>query len=262
MYIPEIIKTIINNKPFSLDTKGKSGATILMFPEYVLKIEDYSPEVIRENEVSIWLEGKIRVPSTIQVVQENGKVYRLMERLRGKDLSSPCFLENPSLLLDLATRAFEILSSVDITSCPSERTLDICLKEAEERVRNNKVDVLDLDPHIFCKGGFSSPEELLEWLYENKIEEERGFIHGDLCLPNIFLLEDGNLAFIDLGRSGIGDSANDIALLSRSIENNVSGRYNGGVSYPGYREEMLFKKLGIKKDEEKLRYFLLLDELF
>ena len=59
------------------------------------------------------------------------------------------------------------LSNVDISDCPSCRSLDICLKEAEERVEKNLVDVEDTDPSTFGKGGFSSPEKLLEWLMDN-----------------------------------------------------------------------------------------------
>ena len=185
-----------------------------------------------------------------------------MKRIRGKDISSPSFLENPEFLLDLCAEAYETLSNVDISDCPSCRSLDICLKEAEERVEKNLVDVEDTDPSTFGKGGFSSPEKLLEWLMDNKPDEEKSFIHGDFCLPNIILGENGDIGFIDLGRSGVGDKYNDIALLSRSLKSNFSGHYNGGKQYPGYREEMLFERLGIRKDEEKVRYYLLLDELF
>ena len=262
MYIPQSIKTIIGKDSYTLDTKGKSGATVMMLTDYVLKIEDYGTEGVRECGISSWLEGKLRVPSTIEIVEENGKIYRLMERLKGKDLSSPCFLYNPSLLIDVCGKAYEALSSVDISTCPFTRNLDVCLEEAEERVENGKVDLDDVDPQTFGKGGFASPEALLMWLMDNKIEEEPAFMHGDLCLPNIFLLDDGDIAFIDLGRSGVGDRANDVALLSRSIKSNFLGSYNGGISYPGYNEKMLFERLGIKKDEEKIRYYLLLDELF
>ena len=262
MYIPEVIKNNIVNKPYTFDSKGKSGAVIMMFHDAVLKIEKASDEVRREERVISWLGSSLYVPSTIMSVEENGTIYRLMERIRGKDLSSPCFLETPTLLLDLCARAYEALFSIEISDCPSCRSLDICLKEAEERVENNLVDVDDTDPSTFGKGGFSSPEKLLEWLIDNKPEEEKSFIHGDFCLPNIILGENGDIGFIDLGRSGVGDRYNDIALLSRTLKSNYEGRYNGGKQYTGYREEMIFERLGVKKDEDKVRYYLLLDELF
>ncbi|MBQ5323467.1 MAG: hypothetical protein J6J07_08525, partial [Oscillospiraceae bacterium] len=63
------------------------------------------------------------------------------------------------------------------------------------------------------------------------------------------------------GRMGIADRYQDIALCYRSLHHNFSGIY-GGKPYSGYDESMLFEALGIKPDFEKIRYYILLDELF
>lgn len=59
--------------------------------------------------------------------------------------------------------------------------------------------------------------------------------------------------FIDLGRSGKADKWYDIAFCVRSIRDN-------------YREEkyvkLFFDLLGIEPDWEKIKYYILLDELF
>ena len=55
MYIPDSIKSYISNKPYTLDSKGKSGAVIMMFHDAVLKIEEVSEEVRREERVVSWL---------------------------------------------------------------------------------------------------------------------------------------------------------------------------------------------------------------
>lgn len=96
-------------------------------------------------------------------------------------------------------------------------------------------------------------------------EEDPVFSHGDYCLPNLFLKEGKVSGYMDLGRSGIADRYQDIALCYRSLKHNYSGRYGGKVYTqlnPDFRPESLFEELGIEPDWEKIRYYILLDELF
>lgn len=75
------------------------------------------------------------------------------------------------------------------------------------------------------------------------------------------LSEDKLTGVIDLGRAGVADPWIDIALCSRSLEHNYNGFY-GGKHYEGYKNTMLFEALGIRPDWERIRYYILLDELF
>ena len=62
-------------------------------------------------------------------------------------------------------------------------------------------------------------------------------------------------------RCGVADRYQDIALCYRSLLNNYSGAYGGKV-YPTFHPERLFEELGLAPDWEKVRYYILLDELF
>ena len=105
-----------------------------------------------------------------------------------------------------------------------------------------------------------SKEEILSWLEENKPDCQRVLTHGDFCLPNVFLENGAFSGFLDLGRSGFGDRWTDIAILWRSLRDNFGGHY--GEAVPGFDPDELFVALGIEKDEKRLRYYLLMDELF
>ncbi|MBQ8395417.1 MAG: hypothetical protein IJX54_00285, partial [Oscillospiraceae bacterium] len=61
--------------------------------------------------------------------------------------------------------------------------------------------------------------------------------------------------------TGVGDKWRDIALCYRSLKHNFDGTYGGKV-YTDFDADMLFDALGIEKNEEKFRYYILLDELF
>lgn len=102
---------------------------------------------------------------------------------------------------------------------------------------------------------------LLSWLEANRPEEELVLSHGDFCLPNIFLEKEKLSGFIDLGRMGLADKWQDIALCYRSLKHNFEGYYGGKV-YEGFDPDILFEALGIEPDWQKLNYYILLDELF
>ena len=154
-----------------------------------------------------------------------------------------------------------MLWNVDIKECPCIRDLDVVLKEARLRVDSNLVDLDNVEPTTFGEGGFENPKHLLEWLESNRPVFEPVLSHGDYCLPNIFLKNGQITGFIDLGKTGIGDKWNDIALCYRSLKHNFDGTYGGKV-YEDFNPDVLFEKLGLEPDWDKINYYLLLDELF
>jgi len=98
------------------------------------------------------------------------------------------------------------------------------------------------------------------WLEAHQPEEDLVLSHGDYCLPNIFGNKNQLSGFIDIGRMGIADRWQDIALCYRSLRDNMNGSYGGKVY--DFNPNLLFEALKIEKNEEKLNYYLLLDELF
>ena len=171
------------------------------------------------------------------------------------------FLERPQELAARLAEAIRMLWSVDVSDCPRCRDLDAELKEARIRVEKHLVNVDQVEPTTFGPGGFKDPGQLLDWLEHNRPDYEPVLSHGDLCLPNI-LIDHGRISgLIDLGYTGIGDKWRDIALCYRSLRWNAEGAFGGRI-YPDTRAERLFEALGIAPDPEKIRYYLLLDELF
>ena len=261
MQIPPKIKLLIDNKQYTVDDVGMSGNQVLIFEDMVLKIEDDPISARKQVQIMKWLEDKILVPRVIEYEEESSKCYLLMSKIGGKMSCDEYYLENADILLKALADGLQMLWKVDISGCPVVRDLDIVLNEARLRVENNLVDVDNVDPETFGKNGFESPRHLLEWLENNRPAVEPVFSHGDYCLPNIFL-EDGQVSgFIDLSRAGVGDKWNDIALCYRSLKHNFSGMY-GGKMYEDFNADKLFEALGIEPDWEKIKYYLLLDELF
>ena len=171
----------------------------------------------------------------------------------------PYYMERPQELIPKLAEAMEMLWSIDVSDCPRHRTIDAELEEARYRVENRLVDLENAEPSTFGAGGFRAPEDLLHWLEHNRPTYEPVLSHGDFCLPNLFTDGERFTGFIDVGRVGAGDRWMDLALGWRSLKHNSDGHYG---SYPSIDPDDLFRAAGIPKDPERLRYYLLLDELF
>lgn len=262
IWLPDSIRAAVQNKPCTEDNVGMSGSRIFIFDDKVLKIQKHSAETDNEFRVIEWLNGRLPVPEIIEYEVKDGMAYCFMTRICGKMACDESYMMEPDTLVEIAAQAMEMLWSVDISDCPCDASLDIKLEAAKYNVENSLVDIENTEPETFGRGGFASPEELLLWLCANRPEEEPVFSHGDFCLPNIFADKNKVTGFIDLGRTGIADKWQDIAICYRSLKHNFEGAYNGGKPYRGYSPEMLFERLQIAPEPEKLRYYILLDELF
>lgn len=260
MYIPQLIQKMIENKEYTIDQTGMSGSSILMFDDCVLKIQPFNKEVESEIDMMQWLAHTNLIPKVILHITENNKSYLLMTRMDGKMSCDRSYKENNEVLVDVLVQGLKKLWSIDIKDCPCDWTLKNKLKLAKDRVINNQVDIEECNPNTFGENGFASPMDLYLWLENNQPEEDLVLSHGDFCLPNIFGQNDKLSGFIDIGKMGIADRWQDIALCYRSLRDNMNGFYGGKVY--DFNPDILFEKLGITKDLEKLNYYLLLDELF
>lgn len=256
---PEFAK-YTGGKPFTLDRTGLSGSTVAIYEDFVLKSEPVSEE--SENHLAMlrWLEGKIPAPRVLETVERDGFRWTLMTRISGEMSCTASYRTDPHRLVRVLAEAMKRLWTVDISGCPVDQSPDAKLARARAIVENGLVDMDLVDPETFGEKGFSSPAELLAWLEENAPDWEPVLTHGDFCLPNLFLEDWAFSGFLDLGRSGAGDKWTDIAILWRTLRDNFGGHY--GEAVPGFHPDELFEALGVEKDENKLRYYLLMDELF
>lgn len=258
--IPDSIKSKISSQKYKVDRVGMSSSNIMLFSDKVLKIQDVCEETDNEIQAMQWLEGRLSVPRVIAHEKEDGKSYLLMTKAPGKMACDESNMDDPERLTGFLAQALKTLWQIDISNCPLDWSLDRKLKAAQYTVENNLADTENAEPDTYGEKGFKDPEDLLRWLKANRPEEEKVLSHGDFCLPNIYIGND-QFTFIDLGRTGIADKWCDVALCYRSLLHNYSGKYGGKV-YPEYDSNMLFDKLGLVPDWEKIRYYILLDELF
>ena len=253
---PKRIKKLVREEIFEENTVGMTRSKVLVYQSMVLKIEEESEESNNEHRMLDWLQGKLTVPKLLGFEKKGKFNYLLMEKLPGVMAYEKELLSNPVEAIKLIAQALKTLWDINIDTCPSDQSLDHKLQLAEERIKMGLVDLDDVDYDLWTSMGFNSFSDVLRYLKNHKPNEERVFSHGDFCLPNFFF-EDGRLTgYIDLGRSGVSDPWQDIALCIRSL------RYNLGENFQEDYIALLMECLGLSFDQEKYNYYLLLDELF
>ena len=257
---PPMIACRTAGKDFTMDNTGLSGASVAIFEDMVLRSERVSEE--SENHIAMlrWLEDRIPAPRILETVLADDRRWTLMTRVPGEMACADTWRSDPHRLVQELAKAMRALWGIDVSGCPVDQSPDAKLSRARRIVEAGQVDMSLTDPSTFGEGGFSSPAALLEWLEANKPGFEPVLTHGDFCLPNVFLQDWKLTGFLDLGRSGVGDKWTDIAILWRTLRDNFGGHY--GEAVEGFHPDELFDALRIEKDEQKLRYYLLMDELF
>jgi len=256
--LPNELNKFLNGYLCTKNLIGRSSASVYHYQDqansYFLKI-DRSRELIREHAIMVWLDGKLPVPKVKYFGVKDGLIYLLMNTIDGH-MSCICpedlICEPYENTVKLLAEGILMLQSVDITDCPFKNTLDIKLKDALFNIEHNLVDMDDFENN----NSFHTPIELYDYLSNNQPQGDICFCHGDYCLPNIFIDNDQVTGFIDLGRCGIADKWQDIALCVRSLRYNLPD-----VDRENYIDQF-FEHLGIKPDWQKINYYILLDELF
>ncbi len=260
--LPKSISDITTGLPWTFDTFGMSGSTILVFDEMVLKIEKLSRTSENELKLLSWLQGKLPVPKRIEAVQQDGYSFILQSRLSGEMACSDGNLQELNHTVKALAKALRQLWTIDRGDCPCSNVVAEKLSQVKCQIENKLVDTDHLDEKTLSARGFSSLWGLYDFLNENQPTQDFVFSHGDFCLPNVFISGEEITGYIDWGCGGIADRWQDITSCVRSL------RYNA-INCAGYNEadflnykKLLFNELEIEPDEDKIRYYCLLDELF
>lgn len=225
---------------------GESGAAVVRVRDAdgVSWIEKSGaePGIGEEAAVLRWCAGLLPVP---RVIERSEGLLRMSE-LPGVNLTEVSVEEAVAVLAE----ALGQVHSVSIADCPFPANWDLRVRQAEERVRAGLVDVADFGAENLGRG---AEDVLAELKAFPPLPKAVCFTHGDGCLEN-FLALDGKLSgIVDLGRAGVTHAAQDWALALRSMASNFGEE----------GERLLRKHLPAHcADEELLRRFRLLDELF
>lgn len=234
------------------DVSGDSGARVWRSQKFVVKVQPLGRfESLRTEQAKLrWLAGRVPVPRVVGHATDAESEYLATTRLPGLPMHHPDALLHARRNAELLARALRELHALPIRDCPFNASLAVKLRQARERVEGGLVDEADFDTERL---GQSAEQVLRALLKSRPAAEDLVVTHGDACLPNILVSGDYVEGFVDVGRLGIADRHQDLALARRSL------RRNAGEAVA----EHFLHTYGLSLvDPAKLEYYQALDELF
>ncbi|WP_181156621.1 aminoglycoside 3'-phosphotransferase [Microbacterium sp. MYb66] len=177
-----------------------------------------------EAERMRWAHQWITVPEVLEQGQDAAHEWLVTVALDARSAVDPRWADEPELAVRAVGQALRTLhDALPVAECPWEWSTAWRIANAAER-------------------GTRVPDEL----HEAPPTDRLVVCHGDACMPNTLLDDDGRpVGFVDLAALGVADRWADIAVAS------MSTLWNFG---PGW-EDTLIAAYGIEPDRERLEYY-------
>ncbi|MBC2669160.1 APH(3') family aminoglycoside O-phosphotransferase [Novosphingobium piscinae] len=199
-----------------------------------------------------WLASRVPAPTVVDWVTEPDRAWLLMTALPGAtaaaQLERAAPAEQGAIVAALAA-LLNRLQALPIASCPFDASDSRRLDQARARIDAGQVDPADFDAE---RAGWT-PEQVWAALRNARPTRTEPVVsHGDFTLENVVIAPDGRAGCIDVGRLGVADRYQDIALAWRGLADHGAA----------LQRRFLQAVAADPVDAERLRFHLLLDELF
>ena len=262
--VPDALHVLCAGRRWSPITDGESGAHVFRLeaptgPAYFLKqatCGEQTGTLQAEHDRLQWLASRVQVPPLIGFVRDGATSYLLTDALPGE--SAYHALERAAALGD--TEKVETLASTlgawlhtlhqqPIDACPFDARFDVRLVEAKRRVAEGLVDEDDFDAE---RQGWRAADVVHAIERLLPLPFERVLTHGDFSLDNVFVEHGQVSGVLDVGRAGVADPYQDLAICWRDL---------GEFGAPA--QSALLHGYGVHTvDTARCTAHLLLDELF
>ncbi len=240
---------------------GYSGALVLALPpdgpgacRSFVKIDHVKSanSLFLEQAVLRHLANVLPVPRVLAFDQVEDHWVLRVSAMPGIDASDVRLHAHPERLVVALAQALRQIHALPVAAHMGlDRRLVVTVAEAERRLRAGQVDLDDLDDE---RQGMSADALVALLQASRPAGEDLVPTHGDYCLPNV-LFDPQSLeltGFVDLGRFGVADRHQDLALAVRSLRHNLHQDY----------ADLFFEAYGVTPERGKIAFYQLLDEFF
>jgi kanamycin kinase len=198
-----------------------------------------------EAERLAWAQRWVTVPRVIEHGTDADGTWLVTEATPGASAVTPRWIADPATAAAAIGRGLRLLhDALPVNQCPFDWSTDTRLARADERIADGEgpADWFPDHRHLDlaeARSRIGRPPAI----------DRLVVCHGDACVPNTLLHDDGTFAaHVDLGSLGLADRWADLAVAAWSTEWNY-GRGYDGIVYNAY---------GIGPDPERIAYYRLL----
>jgi aminoglycoside 3'-phosphotransferase-1 len=254
--VPASLAPLVADCDWSRDLIGEAGAAVHRLhapgrPDLYLKhgIGDVADAIADEVVRMRWLGRRLATPQVRGFVLDQAGAWLLMSAVPGRT-AYQLLVDEPSnrhALVDALAEHLLALHAIPTAHCPFDSGHHVRMVLARARIDAGLVDEDDFDD---VRKGWSA-EQVWESVVELlPLEPDRVVTHGDYSLDNIMMADGRVTGLIDLGRVGVADRYQDLAILASSLDEFEL-------------RDQLFAAYAIAgPDVRKLHFHLCLDELF
>jgi len=234
---------------------GQSGDLVAQVGALVVKLapaeRPHNIALLREEiDVMRWLGKRARTPAILWAGACEAGYGLVSETAAGTPVSHvPEDQARAALIATIgALAALHVLPPAD---CPFDRTLAARFPMAEAQVEAGLVDEDDFDAE---RAGWTAPQALAHARATAPTSEDLVLTHGDASLPNFIWSPEQGVTLLDLGRFGLADRYQDLAIFLRSAKRNHPHLDAAALLRQHYPLAQI--------DEAACEFYRLLDEFF
>ncbi|MGK6324195.1 APH(3')-I family aminoglycoside O-phosphotransferase [Sphingomonas sp. DT-51] len=257
--LPPALAEALAGYRWARDTVGESGGAVYHLrgaagaPDLYLKhgVGSVADEITDEMARLIWLAPRVPVPVLTHFTRDTDAAWLVTRALGGETAYQllKADSEQRGVVVDALADFLRRLHAVPLADCPFAADHHHRLRRARERIDAGLVEEDDFDD---ARRGWSAEQIWAELESLTPFAAEPVVTHGDYSLDNLLLRDGSMLGCIDVGRAGVADRYQDIAILW-----NCLGEFDGAL-----RERFLDRYGARPLDRRRLDFHLMLDELF
>jgi aminoglycoside 3'-phosphotransferase-1 len=256
--LPPALAQRVTGRSWARDAVGEAGCAVWRLHRahatdlYLKQGEgDHAADVIDEAVRLRWFARRLPVPAVRHLTVDGGSAWLLTDAIAGETAWQALDTrpERRGTVVDALADFLKRLHALPVEHCRFEAGHALRLAHARERLDAGVIDEEDFgEDHA----GWSAARLWREMTALLPIRAERVVTHGDFSLDNIVLRGSAVAGCIDVGRAGIADPYQDIAILWECL-----GAFDAGL-----RDRFLARYGITAVDERRLRFHRMLDECF
>lgn len=259
MKLPPALADLVEGRRWTKSMAGEAGADVFHLeapgrPGLYLKYGQgpgIAADVRGEGMRLFWAAGRMAVPEVRQLVAAPDEAWLLSTEIPG-DTGDTLLARAPgqiNVVIDAAADFLRQLHDLPVSECPFDAGATLRCAAAKVRIEAGRVDEDDFAPD---HAGWSAQDVWTELRALADFTPEPVVAHGDYSLGNI-LFENGRaIGCIDVGRLGVADRYQDLAIFWENL-----------AEYGPEAQARFLSAYGIDApDMRRLRFHRCLDELF